>query len=148
MAFSLLFHLVDRLLHTLHSQGEHQLTVTQQIFPCTHSYQFLNRIDEVIIFNNLEKNHIREIVDIELTNVIKRENDIGYNLEVKSNAKDFLTNKGYDKKYGARPLKRAIQKYVEDLLAEEIVKTQLNLGDTIKIDWDGKSKSLVSLKKK
>ena len=108
----------------------------------TFTPEFLNRIDEVIIFNNLEKNHIREIVDIELTKVIKRVNDIGYNLEVKSNAKDFLTNKGYDKKYGARPLNRAIQRYIEDLIAENVVSNYIKEGDYIEIDWIKKQDSL------
>ena len=108
----------------------------------TFTPEFLNRIDEVIIFNNLEKKHIREIVDIELAKVIKRVNDIGYKLEVKSNAKDFLTDKGYDKKYGARPLNRAIQKYIEDLIAENVVSNLIKEGDAIEIDWIKKQDSL------
>ena len=108
----------------------------------TFTPEFLNRIDEVIIFNNLEKKHIREIVDIELAKVIKRVNDIGYKLEVKSNAKNFLTDKGYDKKYGARPLNRAIQKYIEDLIAENVVANLIKEGDAIEIDWIKKQDSL------
>ena len=69
-------------------------------------------------------------------------NDIGYNLEVKSNAKDFLTNKGYDKKYGARPLNRAIQRYIEDLIAENVVSNYIKEGDYIEIDWIKKQDSL------
>ncbi|MBK77529.1 MAG: Clp protease ClpC [Flavobacteriaceae bacterium] len=108
----------------------------------TFSPEFLNRIDEVIIFNNLEKKNIRQIVDIELAKVIERVNGIGYNLEVKSNARDFLTDKGYDKKYGARPLNRAIQKYIEDLIAENVVSNHIKEGDIIEIDWIKKQNSL------
>ena len=108
----------------------------------TFTPEFLNRVDEVIIFNNLEKNHIRQIVDIELVKVIKRVNDIGYKLEITLNAKDFLTEKGYDKKYGARPLNRAIQRYIEDLIAENVVSNNIKDGDNIEIDWIKKQNSL------
>ena len=112
------------------------------------SPEFLNRVDEIVVFNSLNKEDLKKIIQIEIDLLLKRTEEIGYNISISKKAIDFICEKGFDKKYGARPLKRAIQKYVEDLLAEEIVKTQLNLGDTIKIDWDGKSKSLVSLKKK
>ena len=75
-------------------------------------------------------------------NLIKRTKDLGYEIKISAKALNFLCDKGFDKKYGARPLKRSIQKYVEDLLAEEIIKTKLNKGDSINIDWDGKSDSL------
>ena len=117
-------------------------SIIQKELKKTFTPEFLNRIDEVIIFNNLEKKDIREIVDIELAKVIKRVNDIGYKLEVKSNAKDFLTEKGYDKKYGARPLNRAIQKYIEDLIAENVVSNNIKDGDIIEIDWIKKQDSL------
>ena len=112
------------------------------------SPEFLNRVDEIVVFNSLNKEDLKKIIEIEINLLLKRTKEIGYNISISKKAIDFICEKGFDKKYGARPLKRAIQKYVEDLLAEEIVKTQLSLGDTIKIDWDGKSKSLVSLKKK
>ena len=112
------------------------------------SPEFLNRVDEIVVFNSLDKNDLKKIIEIEIELLLKRTKEIGYNISISKKAIDFICDKGFDKKYGARPLKRAIQKYVEDLLAEEIVKTQLNLGDTIKIDWDGKSRKLVSLKKK
>ncbi len=117
-------------------------SIIQKELKKTFTPEFLNRIDEVIIFNNLEKKHIRQIVDIELAKVIKRVNDIGYKLEVTSNAKDFLTEKGYDKKYGARPLNRAIQKYIEDLIAENVVSNNIKDGDVIEIDWIKKQDSL------
>ena len=122
--------------------NEVEKSIIEKELKKTFTPEFLNRIDEVIIFNNLEKKHIREIVDIELAKVIKRVNDIGYKLEVKSNAKDFLTDKGYDKKYGARPLNRAIQKYIEDLIAENVVSNLIKEGDAIEIDWIKKQDSL------
>ena len=106
------------------------------------SPEFLNRVDEIVIFNSLEKDDLKKIIDIELQTLLKRTKDLGYNVKISSKALNFLCNKGFDKKYGARPLKRAIQKYIEDLLAEEIVKAKLNIGDSIKIDWDGKSDNL------
>ena len=117
-------------------------SIIQKELKKTFTPEFLNRIDEVIIFNNLEKKDIRKIVDIELAKVIKRVNDIGYKLEVTLNAKDFLTEKGYDKKYGARPLNRAIQKYIEDLIAENVVSNNIKDGDIIEIDWIKKQDSL------
>ena len=117
-------------------------SIIQKELKKTFTPEFLNRIDEVIIFNNLEKKDIRQIVDIELAKVIKRVNNIGYKLEVTSNAKDFLTEKGYDKKYGARPLNRAIQKYIEDLIAENVVSNNIKDGDIIEIDWIKKQDSL------
>jgi len=122
--------------------NEIEKSIIEKELKKTFTPEFLNRIDEVIIFNNLEKKDIREIVDIELTKVIERVNSIGYKLEVKSNAKDFLTDKGYDKKYGARPLNRAIQKYIEDLIAENVVSNQIKEGDIIEIDWIKKQNSL------
>ena len=108
------------------------------------SPEFLNRVDEIVIFNSLEKEDLKKIINIELQNLLKRIKDIGYDVKISSKAINFLCNKGFDKKYGARPLKRAIQKYVEDLLAEEIVKTKLTVGDAIMIDWDGKSDKLTT----
>ncbi|MCL4162561.1 UNVERIFIED_CONTAM: hypothetical protein GTU68_008879, partial [Idotea baltica] len=83
--------------------------------------EFLNRIDDVIVFNALEREHIHQIIDIELAKLFKRIKDIGYEMNLTDAAKDYIAEKGFDKQYGARPLKRAIQKYIEDALAEEIV---------------------------
>ena len=111
------------------------------------SPEFLNRVDEIVIFNSLEKEDLKKIIELELKTLVDRTRELGYNVKITAKALSFLCDKGYDKKYGARPLKRAIQKYVEDLLAEEIVKEKLKTGDEIKIDWDGKSKNLATNKK-
>ena len=112
------------------------------------SPEFLNRVDEIVIFNSLEKEDLKKITDIELQTLVKRTNELGYKIKISKKALNFLCEKGYDKKYGARPLKRAIQKYVEDLLADEIVKSKLNIGDAIIMDWDGKSDYLTMGKSK
>ena len=112
------------------------------------SPEFLNRVDEIVIFNSLEKEDLKKIIDIELQTLVKRTNELGYKIKISKKAVNFLCEKGYDKKYGARPLKRAIQKYVEDLLADEIVKSKLNIGDAIIMDWDGKSDYLTTEKSK
>ncbi|WP_242118804.1 ATP-dependent Clp protease ATP-binding subunit [Aestuariivivens sediminicola] len=104
--------------------------------------EFLNRIDDVVVFNTLEKEDINKIIDIELQKLLARIKGLGYNLTLTKSAKDFIAEKGFDKQYGARPLKRAIQKYVEDALAEEIVASHLQEGDSIKIDLDKKSNEL------
>ncbi|MEH6535579.1 MAG: ATP-dependent Clp protease ATP-binding subunit [Psychroserpens sp.] len=100
--------------------------------------EFLNRIDDVMVFNVLEREHINKIIDIELAQLIERIKDLGYKLKLSKKAKDYIAEKGFDKEYGARPLKRAIQKYVEDALAEEIINSQLHEGDTIIMDLDTK----------
>jgi ATP-dependent Clp protease ATP-binding subunit ClpC len=104
--------------------------------------EFLNRIDEVVIFNSLSKMDIHSIIDIELVKLYERINELGYSIKLSKKAKDFLSNEGYDKKYGARPLKRTIQKYVEDLIANEILNSNLNNGDTINIDYKNNDKNL------
>ena len=110
--------------------------------------EFLNRIDDVIIFNALEKEDIHSIIDIELNKLLHRISDLGYTLKISDKAKDFIADKGFDKKYGARPLKRAIQKYVEDALAEEIVNSKLTEGDTIIMELDEeKSELFVKIRK-
>lgn len=100
--------------------------------------EFLNRIDDVVIFNPLEKKDINLIIDIELEKLLSRIKTLGYELNLTNAAKSYIADKGFDKQYGARPLKRAIQKYIEDALAEEIVASNLQEGDTIVIDLDDK----------
>ncbi|WP_179345158.1 ATP-dependent Clp protease ATP-binding subunit [Winogradskyella ursingii] len=101
--------------------------------------EFLNRIDDVIVFNALEKEDINKIIDIELVKLIDRIKDIGYELKLTDKAKDYIAEKGFDKQYGARPLNRAIQKYVEDALAEEIINSNIHEGDIITMDLDAKN---------
>ncbi|RRJ88520.1 ATP-dependent Clp protease ATP-binding subunit [Paenimyroides tangerinum] len=96
--------------------------------------EFLNRIDDVVVFNALEKEHIHQIINIEISKLYQRVKDLGYEVELTEQALDFIADKGFDKQYGARPLKRAIQKYVEDLLAEEIINNKISEGDHIIID--------------
>ncbi|MDA3906786.1 MAG: ATP-dependent Clp protease ATP-binding subunit [Bacteroidales bacterium] len=101
--------------------------------------EFLNRIDDVIIFDSLERDDIHKIIEIELQGLYSRIEQIGYKIVVTEKAKDFLIEKGWDPHFGARPLKRAIQKYIEDELAEEIINTKLSEGDLIKVDLDKKT---------
>ena len=96
--------------------------------------EFLNRIDDVVVFNTLEKEDIDKIIDIELAKLLERTSELGYKLKLSKKAKHFIAEKGFDKQYGARPLKRAIQKYVEDAIAEEIIKSNIQEGDTITMD--------------
>ena len=108
----------------------------------TFNPEFLNRLDDVIIFNSLSKKDLYKIIDISLDKLYLKANELGYSINLSSKAKDFLIEKGYDPKYGARPLDRAIQKYLEDVLAEEILNGDLNKGDTITADYDPKKKSI------
>ena len=100
------------------------------------SPEFLNRLDDVIIFNSLERSDIHRIIDLSLAKVFERINTLGYKVSLTEKAKDFLANKGYDQQYGARPLNRAIQKYLEDLVAEEILKGEVSQDDTILADHE------------
>ncbi|MGK0255209.1 MAG: ATP-dependent Clp protease ATP-binding subunit ClpC [Mariniflexile sp.] len=104
--------------------------------------EFLNRIDDVVMFNALEKEDINKIIDIELNTLLLRIKDLGYNLKLTDKAKDYIADKGFDRQFGARPLKRAIQKYVEDALAEEIITSHIQSGDSISIDLDEKTQEL------
>ena len=97
------------------------------------SPEFLNRIDDMIIFNPLSKENIHSIIDIELEKLYKRIKDLGYEFKITDDAKDYIADKGYDEKFGARPLNRAIQKHIEDPLAESIINASLESGDTISI---------------
>ncbi|MDO1500456.1 ATP-dependent Clp protease ATP-binding subunit [Winogradskyella maritima] len=110
--------------------------------------EFLNRIDDVIVFNGLEKEDISKIIDIELVKLIDRISNLGYTLKLTDKAKDYIAEKGFDPQYGARPLNRAIQKYIEDALAEEIINSSIQEGDTISMDLDTKNDKLkISVKK-
>ncbi|MDN3492993.1 ATP-dependent Clp protease ATP-binding subunit [Winogradskyella bathintestinalis] len=104
--------------------------------------EFLNRIDDVVVFNALEKEDISKIIDIELVKLIDRIRGLGYGLTLTDKAKDYIAEKGFDKQYGARPLNRAIQKYVEDALAEEIINSKIHEGDTITMDLNDNDDAL------
>ncbi|SDS04883.1 ATP-dependent Clp protease ATP-binding subunit ClpC [Maribacter dokdonensis] len=123
-------------------EDAHQKGVIENALKKAFAPEFLNRIDDVIVFNALEREDIHKIIDIELAKLFKRIKDIGYHLNLTDEAKDYIAEKGFDKQYGARPLKRAIQKYIEDALAEEIVNSKLKEGDSIYIDLDKKSEEL------
>ncbi|NQT76279.1 MAG: ATP-dependent Clp protease ATP-binding subunit [Bacteroidetes bacterium] len=101
--------------------------------------EFLNRIDDVVIFDNLEKDAIHKIIDIELKQLYGRIHGLGYKIKITKKAKDYIVEKGWDPQFGARPLKRAIQKYVEDVLAEEMIKHKLSENDIIHLDYDAKT---------
>ncbi|ARN71288.1 Clp protease ClpC [Nonlabens tegetincola] len=122
---------------------ENARSVIQAALKKTFAPEFLNRIDDVIVFNALEREDIHKIIDIELEKLLVRIKDLGYELKLSEKAKDYIADKGFDKQYGARPLKRAIQKHIEDTLAEEIVNNQLQEGDSISMDLDEKTNELV-----
>ena len=107
--------------------------------------EFLNRIDDIILFNSLQKNDLHKIIDIELKSLYHRIEDMGFKITIDSEAKDYISDKGYDSQFGARPLKRAIQKYLEDVLAEEIINAHIHEGDTIKVIKD-KNKDELKIK--
>lgn len=120
-------------------------SVIENALKKTFAPEFLNRIDDVVIFNPLDIEDIHLIIDIELSKLSKRIDDLGYKLILTKKAKDYIAEKGFDKQYGARPLKRAIQKYIEDALAEEIVTSKLKEGDSIFMDLD-KDKNELTIK--
>jgi len=122
-----------------------QKSVIENALKKAFAPEFLNRIDDVVVFNSLEREDIHKIIDIELAKLFARIKDIGYNLSLTNKAKDYIADKGFDKQYGARPLKRAIQKYIEDALAEEIVNSKLQEGDSIHMDLD-KNKEELTIK--
>lgn len=121
-----------------HSKGVIESALKRAFAP-----EFLNRIDDVIMFNSLTRDDIHKIIDIELGNLFGRINSLGYTIKITDAAKDFIVEKGYDVQYGARPLKRAIQKYLEDPMAEEIIKSNLSEGDEIEVDYDKEKQEIV-----
>jgi ATP-dependent Clp protease ATP-binding subunit ClpC len=124
-------------------EDDHNRGVIEKALKKAFAPEFLNRIDDVIVFNALEKEDIFKIIDIELKKVLRRIEDLGYQIELSEKAREFIAEKGFDKQYGARPLKRAIQKYIEDLLAEEIVNNRLTEGDSIRLELAESADSLV-----
>ncbi len=126
----------------------HAKSVIENALKKSFAPEFLNRIDDVIIFNTLEKEDIHAIIDIELEKLLGRIDGLGYTLKLSDKAKDYIADKGFDRQYGARPLKRAIQKYIEDALAEKIVNAKLKENDSIFMDLDEEKEELtIKIKK-
>ncbi len=123
--------------------SEHARSVIENALKKTFAPEFLNRIDDVVIFESLEREDIHKIIDIELSHLFDRIKLMGYKMVVTPKAKDFIVEKGWDAQFGARPLKRAIQKYIEDALAEEIIKTKLTDNDIITVDFDETKKEII-----
>ncbi len=124
------------------SKSNHAKGVIENALKRAFAPEFLNRIDDVVIFNSLERDSIHKIIDIELKHLYSRINEMGYKIKVTPKAKDYIIEKGWDEQFGARPLKRAIQKYIEDQLAEEIIKSSIKENDTITVDFDAKKDEL------
>ena len=120
------------------SNETHTKSVVENALKRFFSPEFLNRIDDVIVFNQLEKESIEKILDLGIEKLVKRIEGVGFKISLKQPAKDFLVEKGYDREFGARPLGRAIQKYLEDPIAEEILKSNIANGDTLEVDLDKK----------
>lgn len=130
------------------SQDDESRSVIQNALKKTFSPEFLNRIDDVIVFNSLLKEDIFNIIDIAILDVYKRIEELGYTLEISAKAKDYIAEKGFDPQFGARPLKRAIQKYVEDTVAEKIINGDLKEGDRIMLDLSEENEIVVTAGKK
>ncbi|WP_431294336.1 ATP-dependent Clp protease ATP-binding subunit [Pedobacter sp. P26] len=125
-----------------HSRGVIESALKRAFAP-----EFLNRVDDVVVFNSLGKEEIFRIIDIELKALFGRVHILGYEIALTDNAKEYIADKGFDSNFGARPLKRAIQKYLEDPIAEEILKGELTEGDVLEIDYD-KTTELISINHK
>jgi len=130
------------------NEDEEMRATIQKALKKAFSPEFLNRLDDIIVFNSLKREHIHQIIDISLSHLFKRIGDLGYKIELSKKAKDFVAEKGYDPQFGARPLNRAIQKYLEDPIAEEILKGILGEGDVLLVDFKAKEDKLVFAKKK
>ncbi len=118
------------------SRDEQTKSILQKALQKTFAPEFLNRIDDIVIFNPLEKKDIDKIIDIELKGLYERVKALGYELRISKAAKDFIAEKGFDENFGARPLKRAIQKYLEDPMAEVMIKAKLTEGDYVNVGFN------------
>jgi ATP-dependent Clp protease ATP-binding subunit ClpC len=127
---------------------EYAQSVIENALKKSFAPEFLNRVDDIIIFENLEKEDIFKIIDIELAKLYERIENLGYKIVLTTNAKEYIAEKGWDSAFGARPLKRAIQKYLEDPLAEEIISSKAVEGDEIHVDFDPETKEISVLTKK
>ena len=121
---------------------EEMRSTIQKALKRAFSPEFLNRLDDIIVFNALKREDIHKIIDISLESLFQRVIDLGYTVELSKKAKDFIAEKGYDPQYGARPLNRAIQKYLEDPIAEEILKGDFAEGEILYVDYKGKEETL------
>src|SRR5690554_6296393 len=126
----------------MESQDDVMKSTIQNALRKAFSPEFLNRLDDVIVFNSLERKHLHEIIDLSLKKLFGRVKGLGYEIELTEAAKDFLSEKGYDPQYGARPLNRAIQKYLEDPIAEEILKGEIKEGDVLIANYEGSGETL------
>ncbi|MCS6821916.1 MAG: ATP-dependent Clp protease ATP-binding subunit [Microscillaceae bacterium] len=124
------------------AQDEYMKSTIQNALRKAFSPEFLGRLDDIIIFNSLQREHVHQIIDLMLKKVFERINALNYKIELTERAKDFLTEKGYDPQYGARPLAKAIQRYLEDAVAEEILKGEIAEGETIVADYLGEGEKL------
>ncbi|MDD4778046.1 MAG: ATP-dependent Clp protease ATP-binding subunit [Fermentimonas sp.] len=122
---------------------EHSRGVIQKALNKAFAPEFLNRVDDIVMFDQLSKESIYKIIDLELEGLYKRIGDLGFNINLTEPAKEFIANKGYDVQFGARPLKRAIQKYIEDELAEKIISTGMKEGDTVVVDFDQEKQQII-----
>ena len=129
------------------SKDKYSRAVIENALKRSFAPEFLNRIDDVVIFESLNKENINQIIDIELKKVFERIREMGYEPELTEKARNFIVEKGWDEQYGARPLKRAIQKYVEDVLAEEIIKSHPEKGAKIVIDYDSEKDDMIVMTK-
>jgi ATP-dependent Clp protease ATP-binding subunit ClpC len=123
--------------------NDHAKSVIQKALKRAFAPEFLNRIDDVVLFNTLSREDIHKIIDIELKGLYERVKTLGFGIKLSDEAKDYVLDKGYDIQYGARPLKRAIQKYLEDPMAESIIKSSLVEGDTMVVDFDKEKEEIV-----
>ncbi|MDD2197581.1 MAG: ATP-dependent Clp protease ATP-binding subunit [Bacteroidales bacterium] len=131
------------------SSDDYAKSVIQKALKKAFAPEFLNRLDDIIIFNSLTREDIHKIIDIELKGLFERIHNLGYRIQLSNAAKDFVAEKGYDIQYGARPLKRAIQKHLEDEMAEVIIKSEIQVGDTILVGYSKKSDEItIKIKKK
>ena len=124
------------------SSNEYMKSIIHKALKKAFAPEFLNRVDDVIIFNHLQKDDIHKIIDIELQGLYERLNSMGHKVKISPSAKDFIAEKGYDIQFGARPLNRAIQKYLEDPLAEVIIKAELKEGDLLLVGFSKKTESI------
>ena len=125
---------------------EYTHSILQKALNKAFSPEFLNRIDDIIMFDTLDKDAIFKIIDLEISELFNRIESLGYKLSITNETKSFIAEKGYDSQYGARPLKRAIQKYIEDELSELIIGNNVSIGDSIIIDFDKGNDKIITTK--